>query len=151
MKLSKKGEYGLKALLALASIHDERTLSLRNISRQDKIPYKFLEQIMTLLKKTGFVQSTKGKYGGYSLSRPPEKITLGDVIRTVEGPLSPVGTVSEIKKKIRSEEQHPGLYHVLLDVRNAVAEILDHKTLADVCKKSRELTGSKSTHQMYYI
>lgn len=151
MKLTKKGEYGLRALLALASVYEDRTLSLREISKQEKIPYKFLEQIMMLLKKTGFLQSTKGKHGGYSLSRSPKRITLGEIIRAVEGPLSPVGTVEEIKKRIRSEEQHPGLYHALLDVRNAIAEILDKKTLVDVCQKSLELTGSKSAHQMYYI
>ena len=151
MKLSRKGEYALKALLALTVVYDERTLSLREISRQDKIPYKFLEQIMMLLKKTGFVQSAKGKYGGYALSRPPKKITLGEIIRAVEGPLSPIGTVEEIKKRIQSEEQHPGLYCTLLDVRNAIAEILDKKTLADVSKKSQDFSCFKSSHQMYYI
>lgn len=151
MKLTKKGEYGLRALLALSFVYDERTLNLREISTQEKIPYKFLEQIMMLLKKTGFVQSAKGKFGGYSLSRSPKKITLGEIIRAVEGPLSPIGTVEEIKKRIRSEEQHPGLYDSLLDVRNAIALILDEKTLWDVCQKSLELTGSKSIYQMYYI
>ncbi len=151
MKLTKKGEYGLKALLALTFVYEDRTLNLREISKLEKIPYKFLEQIMMLLKKTGFVQSVKGKYGGYSLSRSPKKITLGEIIRAVEGPLSPIGTVEEIKKRIRSEEQHPGLYDALLETRNSIADILDKKTLADVCQKSLELTGSKSVYQMYYI
>ena len=151
MKITKKGEYALKALLALAFVHGERTLSLRQISKQEKISYKFLEQIMISLKKTGFIKSIQGKFGGYSLARSPKNITLGEIIRAVEGPLSPIGTVAEIKKQIRSEDQHPGLYCALLDVRNAIAEILDNKTLADICEKSLELTGSKSPHQMYYI
>ena len=151
MKVTKKGEYALKALLALSFFYGERTLNLREIAKQEKIPYKFLEQIMLLLRKAGFIQSVQGKYGGYLLSRSPKNITLGEIIRSVEGPLSPIGTAAEIKKQIQSEGQHPGLYYTFLDVRNAIAEILDKKTLADVCDKSLELTGSKSPYQMYYI
>lgn len=151
MKITKKGEYALKALLALSLTYGERTLNLREIAKQEKIPYKFLEQIMILLKKVGFVQSTQGKYGGYALARSPKSITLGEIIRAVEGPLSPIGTVAEIKKRIQAETEHPGLYVALLEVRDAVAEILDKKTLADVCEKSRELSGGKSTYQMYHI
>ena len=152
MKITRQGDYALRALLALAfATEDQKTLSIRQISETDKIPYKFLEQIMVHLKKTGFVKSTKGKYGGYCLARPAQKITLGEVIRAVEGPLSPIGTQAEIKKRIQTEEHHPGLYCVLLDVRNAISEILDKKTLADVCEKSFELAKSKTTYQMYYI
>lgn len=151
MKITKKGEYAIKALLALSLVYEERTLSLKEISQKEKAPYKFLEQIMMLLKKSGFVESIQGKRGGYSLSRSPEKITLGEVIRAVEGPIAPFGGVKEIKKKIHAEEHHPGFYAVLLEVRDAIAEILDKKTLADICAKSLELTGSKSSYQMYYI
>ena len=151
MKITKQGDYALRALLALSLTYDRKTLSIREISKQEKIPHKFLEQIMTLLKKTGFVQSTKGKHGGYCLSRSPKDITLGDAIRAVEGPLSPLGTKAEIKKRIQTEEHHPGLYCILLDVRDAIADILDKKTLADACEKSLELTSSKSIYQMYHI
>ena len=151
MKLTKKGEYGLRALLALSFAHGERTLNLREIAKKEKIPYKFLEQIMTLLKKMGFVQSIKGKYGGYSLSRSPKEITLGEVIRALEGPLAPLGSVAEIRKRIQTEDQHLGLYYTLLDVRDAIATIVDEKTLADICERSLKLTGSKSNYQMYYI
>ena len=151
MKITKKGEYALKTLLALSSVYDERTLALREIAREEKIPFKFLEQIMILLKKTHFVTSVQGKFGGYSLARSPKEITLGEIIRAVEGPLSPLGTVQEIKRKIQSEERHPGLYQALLEVRDAIAEILDQKTLAEICEKSFQLSGSKSPYQMYYI
>ena len=151
MKITKKGEYALRALLALSSVYDEHTLALRQIAKEEKIPYKFLEQIMILLKKTRFVKSTQGKFGGYALARSPKEITLGEIIRSVEGPISPIGTVEEIKRKIKSEDKHPGLYATLLDVRDAIADILDQQTLADICEKSRELSGSKSPYQMYYI
>ena len=150
MKITKKGEYALKALLALAFSYGERTLKLREIAKQEKIPYKFLEQIMILLKKAGLVLSVQGKYGGYSLARPPKEVTLGQIIRNVEGPLSPIGTASEMKKRIQTE-MHPGLYFVLLEVRDAISDILDKKSLADICEKSLQLSGSKSPYQMYYI
>jgi Rrf2 family protein len=151
MKLTKRGEYGLRALLALALFYGQKTLSLREISLQEKLPVKFLEQIMMTLKRSGFVESVKGKHGGYSLARRPEEITAGEVIRAVDGPLAPVITASEIEKRIRREDRHTGLYSVLLDVRNAISEILDHKSLADICTRSLELSRFKSTRQMYYI
>ncbi len=151
MKITKRGEYGLKTLLALVLVYGQRTLSLREISIHEKLPVKFLEQIMMILKRNELVESVKGKHGGYSLSRPPEEIMVGEVIRAVDGPLSPIATAEEIQKRIQRDDHHPGLYSVLLDVRNAVSDILDHKSLADVCARSRELTRSKPKRQMYYI
>jgi Rrf2 family protein len=150
MKITKKGEYALRTLLALACVYGERTISLREIAEQEKISYKFLEQIMILLKKMRFVESTQGKFGGYALARSPKEITLGEIIRAVEGPIAPIGTTAEIKRKIQSEEKHRGLYQAFLEVRDAISEILDHKTLADVLEQSLELSRSKS-FQMYYI
>ena len=151
MKLTKKGEYGLKALLALASVYGQRTLSLREISAQERLPVKFLEQIMMVFKRNRFVESVKGKHGGYSLSRPPSEITLGEVVRAVDGPLSPIATAEEIRNRIQKDERNPGLYAALFDVRNAISEILDRKSLADIRTKSLELLSAKSTRQMYYI
>lgn len=151
MKITKRGEYGLRALLALALVYNQKTLSLREISSQERLPVKFLEQIMMILKRNNFVESVKGKHGGYSLSRPPEAITLGEVIRAVEGPLAPITNAREIEKRIQRDDHHPGLYSVFLDVRNAISEILDYKSLADICTKSFELARSKPKRQMYYI
>ena len=151
MKLTKRGEYGLRALLTLACVYGQRTLSLREISVQEKLPVKFLEQIMMILKRNNFVESIKGKHGGYSLSRPPAEITVGEIVRVVDGPLAPIGTAREIEKKIQKDEHNAGLYSILLDVRNAISDILDRKSLADVCKKSLELARQKPERQMYYI
>lgn len=151
MKITKRGEYGLKTLLALACVYGQRTLSLREISVQEHLPVKFLEQIMMVLKRNRFVDSVKGKHGGYSLSRRPAEITVGEVIRAVDGPLAPIGTAHEIERRIEREEHHAGLYSTLLDVRNAISEILDHKSLADICMRSLELARSKPARQMYYI
>jgi len=151
MKITKRGEYALKALLALAFVHGQRTLNLREISEQEKLPVKFLEQIMMVLKRGGFVQSTKGKHGGYALSRTPREITVGEIIRVVDGPLAPLASAKEIESQIQREEHHPGLYAVLLDVRNAISEILDHKSLADICSRSLELAHAHPKNQMYFI
>ena len=151
MKITKRGEYALRALLAMASIHDKRTLSLRQIAVREKLPLKFLEQIMMTLKKSGFVESVKGKHGGYTLSCPPHEITLGEIIRAIDGPLSPIATGDEIRKRIQREERHPGLYFAFLEVRDAISAILDKKTLADVCEKSTELARSKIASGMYDI
>ena len=151
MKVTKKGEYALRALLSLALVHGQRSHSLRKISKEEKIPYKFLEQIMILLKKADFVQSIKGKFGGYRLTRSPKQVTLGEIIRAIEGPLAPLETAAGIKKRIRSEERHPGLYRALLEVRDAIAEIVDKKTLADICQESIELARSQRANPMYYI
>lgn len=151
MKITKRGEYGLRALLALALVYGQKTLNLREISTQEKLPVKFLEQIMMVLKRSNLVESVKGKLGGYSLSRPPEAITLGEVIRTVEGPLAPIANARAIERRIQRDDRHPGLYSILLDVRNAISEILDHKSLADICTRSLELARSRPTRQMYYI
>jgi Rrf2 family transcriptional regulator, cysteine metabolism repressor len=151
MKVTKKGEYALKFLLALASSYPDKTVSLREISQTEKLPAKFLEQISMILKRSGFITSIKGKHGGYSLSRPPEKIYLGEIIRAIDGPLAPLASAAEIQRKIHKEERHPGLYAILLDVRNAISDILDKKTLADVCDKSLEMNRTRSGSSMYYI
>lgn len=150
MKITKRGEYALRTLLALAvKARASAPLSLRQISQEEKLPIKFLEQIMMTLKKAGFVQSAKGKHGGYSLARPPGKIKLGEIIRVIDGPLAPLETGEEIRKKIQREERHPGLYAVFFDVRNATCAILDNTSLADVCEKSSHLMKGKGA--MYYI
>ncbi len=150
MKITKKGEYALEALLDLAFLYGQKTLTLRELSVKNRIPYKFLEQIMMILKRHGFVESSKGKFGGYALARSPKTITLGEIIRAVEGSLSPLATTPEIRKRAK-QDKHPGLYVTFLEVRNAIADILDQNTLADVCDKSLALSASKSPYHMYYI
>ena len=152
MKISKKGEYALRSLLVLASNYEGgETLTLREIAERDKLPFKFLEQIMMDLKRAELVQSTKGKYGGYVLSRNPKEITLGEIIRVIDGPLAPILTAEEMEERIESGEKHAGLYAILLDVRNAISKILDTRTLADMLEISLERASFKRGGTMYYI
>src|ERR1700722_15753407 len=94
MKLSVRGEYALRALLVLGQNYGEGVLRIQTISDQQKIPKKFLEQILNDLKTLGVVESRRGAGGGYRLAQPPAKITLAVVIRHMTGALAPVGCVS---------------------------------------------------------
>jgi Rrf2 family protein len=82
------------------------------------------------------VESLRGANGGYRLRRAPDKIFLGEIIRTVDGPLAPLGDAETLRRLVKNDRKHSALYQVLLDVRNAAAGILDHTSLADLCRPS---------------
>ena len=136
MKLSKKGEYALRALidLGIAAEVGRELVQVTELSDKELIPAKFLEQIMQELKAARFVVAQRGKFGGYRLSRPATEITIGSVIRFIDGPLAPIGCVSHTayEKCSCPDEEHCGLRMLMLDVRNAIAGILDRYSIADV-------------------
>jgi Rrf2 family protein len=135
MKLSKRGEYGLKALIDLASQENPQTLAqIKDIAQRQQIPVKFLEQIMLAMKNGGILHSRAGIGGGYYLARPAGEITLGQVVRLLDGPLAPISCVSQMayERCVCEDEATCGLRLAMLDVRNAIADILDKTTLADV-------------------
>jgi len=136
--ISKKTKYGLKALIYLARQYDKGPILIADLAREENIPKKFLEAILLSLKNNGILQSRKGKGGGYYLGRHPGKITLGQAIRVMEGPLAPVPCVSETAYAKCSEcdnELTCGIRLVMKDVRDAMAAILDGTSLADVLDK----------------
>jgi Rrf2 family protein len=122
----------------LARHHGQGPLLIDHLSRDEVIPKKFLEQILLALKGTGLVSSKKGKGGGYYLAKSPDQVTLGSVIRSMEGPLAPLPCASETQFR-KCEEcidiETCGTRIVMREVRDAIAEILDHTTLAMVCRK----------------
>jgi Rrf2 family protein len=136
MKLSKRGEYALRALidLGIASEFGWPMLQISELASKEKLPIKFLEQIFTQLKGAGLVKSRRGKFGGYSLARPMNQIKFGSVIRLIEGPLAPIRCVSQTSYARCScpDEIHCGLRILMFDVRNAISTILDRYTLADI-------------------
>ena len=136
MKLSRKGEYALRALicLGLGEAFGRKQLRVAEISASDNIPEKFLEQIMNDLRDGGFVEGQRGRNGGYRLTRPAEQISLGQIIRHVEGPLAPVACASHTAYERCScpDEANCGLRMLMLDVRNAISDILDRHTLSSV-------------------
>jgi Rrf2 family protein len=109
-------------------------LQISELASKEKLPIKFLEQIFTQLKAGGYVLSRRGKFGGYSLSRPMNQIKFGAVIRLIDGPLAPIRCVSQTSYARCScpDEIHCGLRILMFDVRNAISTILDRYTLADI-------------------
>ena len=140
MRLSKRGEYGLRAMIILAHAYNETPdtmVQIKEISEQEKIPTKYLEQILLALKNAGMLQSRMGIGGGYYLARQPKDINLGQIIRTLDGPLAPIRCVSHMAYEPCGcpDERTCGLRMVMGDVRNAIAEILDNTTLAAVTER----------------
>lgn len=133
--LSKKSKYGLKAMLLLAARCDARPVLVGEIAASEGIPKKFLDQILLELKRHGVVESRRGKAGGYLLARPPADISLGEIVRILEGPLALIPCVSETAYRRCDEcrdEATCGLRLAMKRVRDATASILDGTTLADI-------------------
>ncbi len=136
MRLTKRGEYALRALidLGIAQEAGRDVVQIAEIADHQNIPIKFLEAILVQLKEEGLLDSKRGKHGGYFLARPMDTIRIGTVIRKIEGPLAPIGCVSQnfYEKCSCPDEEHCGLRMLMLDVRNAIADILDNYSLAQV-------------------
>ena len=148
MKVSKRGEYALRALIdfGLAAAFGRPLLQVSEIASKEDLPVKFLEQILMQLKAAGYLESRRGKNGGYLLARPQENICIGQVIRLIDGPLAPISCVSQTAYGRCScpDEEHCGLRMLMLDVRNAIANILDRYTLANVVEVTvRKLRKNK--------
>ena len=140
MRLSKRGEYGLRAMINLANAQKNapgEMVQIKDISAQEKIPTKYLEQILLALKNAGLLNSKMGIGGGYYLARQPEEINLGQIIRVLDGPLAPVRCVSHMAYEPCGcpDERTCGLRMVMGDVRDAIADILESTTLEDVTER----------------
>jgi Rrf2 family transcriptional regulator, cysteine metabolism repressor len=144
MKLSLRGEYSLRALVVLGLHYGGEVVPVQAISREQNIPKRFLEQILNDLRSGGFLASKRGVTGGYRLLRAPDKITLADVIRHMDGALAPVSCVSErfYRKCSCPNEAQCGVRSIMREVRDAIVQILEHRTVADLCERVRELEAS---------
>lgn len=136
MKLSKRGEYALRALIDFGIAHElgRPLLKMNEIVEKERLPVKFLEQILTQLKQAGYIDTKRGKAGGYFLAKPAREISFGHIIRLIDGPLAPISCVSQTAYERCScpDEDHCGLRMLMLDVRNAIARILDRYVLSDI-------------------
>ncbi|MCX8062307.1 MAG: Rrf2 family transcriptional regulator [Anaerolineales bacterium] len=140
MKLTKRSEYGLRAMIDMACWEMEngsKFIQIKDIAQREKIPAKFLEQILLTLKNAGLINSRMGINGGYYLSKPASEITLGQIIRILDGPLAPVRCVSQIAYEPCGcpNEETCGLRLVMFDVRAAISNILDRTTLDHVVRR----------------
>jgi Rrf2 family protein len=144
MKVSKRGQYGMRALCHLAETFGQGVVQIREIARRESIPAKFLEGILLELKHAGIVRSRRGIDGGYELAREPKDVMLGQVMRVLDGPLAPLGSAAELKELMKTDPRQAGFYSVLMDVRDAAATILDKTSLSDVVLRNSKLEGAKS-------
>ncbi len=135
MKLSKRGEYALRALIDIGMAQElgRPLVPISELAEKECLPIRFLEQILMQLKEAGYIDSKRGKFGGYYLLMPAAEIRFGQVIRLIDGPLAPVACVSQTAYERCScpDEEHCGLRMLMHDVRNAIANILDRFTLED--------------------
>jgi Rrf2 family protein len=141
MKFSKKSEYGLRALIELTTHFGQSLVQRQEIATRQHIPLEFLEQILLALKNAGLLSSRRGVTGGYALIKEPSQITLGQVIRILDGPLAPIGCVSKTAYQKcadcpYTDTPHCPIQHVMTDVREALSNILDHYTLSDFVRQS---------------
>jgi Rrf2 family protein len=153
MKLSLRGEYALRALIVLGLREGEEVVRIQTISEQQNIPKRFLEQILNDLKTAGLLESKRGLAGGYRLKMPPEKITLARVIRLIEGPLAPVSCVSEnfYERCTCPDETRCGIRSIMREVRDAIVQILEAVTLAQLCERVKQLQGIRDNPLDYII
>lgn len=145
--LTKKGKYGLKALVDLARLEPGETAFITEIAQRNNIPKKFLDTILLELRNAGMLRSKKGPGGGYSLSRPAAEIRIGHVIRTLDGPLAPIRCASRTAYEVCEDCNDPETCQVrvsMTTVRDAVASILDSMTLEEfAADKSMPLEASE--------
>lgn len=145
MRLSKRGEYGLRAMISLAELSlvdgSPVMMQIKEISHREQISPKFLEQILLTLKNAGLLHSRMGVGGGYYLARPASEITLGQIFRVLDGPVAPIRCVSQMSYESCGcpDEETCGLRLVMSDVRNAIVGILDNTSLADVTQRQNAI------------
>lgn len=132
MKLSRKSDYALRALFTLVGNYKQGPLSIREIALRNDIPKRFLEQIMLELKSQGWVDSLAGRDGGFVLAKPPEEITMGQVVRFFDGIIAPIACVSTSHYEPCSQEPVCRFRRVMLDIRNYVSRLMDNATLSGV-------------------
>jgi Rrf2 family protein len=153
MKLSLRGAYALRALLVLGLNYGDGVVRIQTISEQQNIPKKFLDQILNDLKSIGVVASKRGAAGGYRLARPPQEICLATVVRHIEGALAPVSCASErfYERCTCPDETRCPIREVMREVREAVVEIMERSTVADLCEKARQLARPAYSSPDYVI
>ncbi len=148
--LTKKGKYGLKAMVHLAGRPPGEATLVSDIAVSNEIPKKFLDTILGELRNAGFVNSKKGKGGGYTLARPAHEIRVGHIVRVLDGPLAPIQCASKTSYRRCddcTDEKRCSVRLVMLEARNAIATVLDNRTLSEM----RALSENDEAHLMYYI
>lgn len=147
MRVSAKGEYAIKAMLDLAFQYEKGLIPIQEIAERQGIPQRYLEQVLLLLKRAGFLASKRGSTGGYQLVRPPGEITVGSVLRTIEGSLE---RVEATKRGRGSPVDHSrDLAELWQQVSAAVSDVIDRITFDDL--RERVNARRSAARPMYHI
>lgn len=141
MKISTKGRYALRLMLDLALHNTGEYITIKSISIRQEISDKYLEQIITHLSKSGFVKSIRGAQGGYRLAKAPEEYTVGMILRLIEGSLAPVACLDDEPNTCNRSSQCATL-DVWVQINDAINNVVDNITLADLVDKQYSLTGN---------
>ena len=149
MKLSTKGRYGLKAMFELSLSYGQGPISLNRIAEKQNLSIHYLEQLFSSLRKAGLVKSIRGAQGGYILAQKPDEITVGDIIRTLEGPLAPADCVLEDENKGCNKAGSCITRTVWEKIRDSINNVVDGITLQDMIDDYKKL--NKEDTYMYYI
>ncbi len=150
MRLSKKAEYGLRALIYAAGFPEGTSFQIKDLAEKNGIPKKFLELILLELKNAGILRSRRGVGGGYLLGRRPETIRSSEIIRAIEGPVGiPLGGKNE--GRTSSEPASPAVGRLVREASEAMESILDRWTLADLVREEKEAAERKRRNVMYFI
>lgn len=137
MKISTRGRYALRLMLDLALNKEDENVSLKSIAERQGISDKYLEQIITVLCRAGFVKSTRGVQGGYRLAKPAKEYTVGMILRLIEGSLVPVACMEDEPNQCPRSSECVTL-DIWKQIDDAVNHVIDNITLADLAKKQQE-------------
>jgi Rrf2 family protein len=132
--LTTKSEYACLALVELSEQYEKGMIKTEDIARRRNIPKKYLEQILLLLNKAGYVRSKRGIAGGYGLSKNPKQVSVAEIIRLMDGPLAPVESVSKYYYRHTPIEQNKPLLRLMKDIRDYSSRLLEKMTFADLIK-----------------
>ncbi|SMB98832.1 transcriptional regulator, BadM/Rrf2 family [Thermanaeromonas toyohensis ToBE] len=150
LKLSTRGEYGLRAMFDLAQRYGEGPISLKSVAERQDISEHYLEQLFASLRKAGLVRSVRGAQGGYTLAREPREIKVGEIIRVLEGPIAPMDCVSEEEGEGTCARAETCVARTIWEkVRDSIAGVLDSITLEDMVAEAHRLQPKDK--YMYYI
>lgn len=143
MKLSTKGRYGLRAMIDLAIHSKENQVSIKSISERQEISENYLERIIALLKKAGYVKSTRGAQGGYMLTKKPDQISVGNILRALEGDLNPVDCSLTNDDKVCSESGLCVTKFVWKRISDSINDVVDNISLQDLVNEQIEIDKSQ--------
>ncbi len=149
MRVSTKGDYATRALQDLALRYAQGPVQIEGIARRQGLPLRYLEQVLLMLKRAGFLRSKRGVNGGYYLAKPPREITIGEILRAVDGPVAPIFCVTAGTREICPKEGMCALQDLWGQVRDAVSQIVDTTTLEDISRRLRaKQEAARVTYQI---